>query len=247
MEEAGFNRDRIVKETKIGKYKCIVNVNILSVGYDNPRIDLIGILRPTNSPVLHVQALGRGSRAHPEKVSCLVLDFAGNTSRLGPINDPFIKMKGKGKEGGDPIMKDCPDCDSIVAPAVKICPDCGHKFKFRHGLYGNAITNDVIDDCKPHLVCVDDIFYDINTKVGSPNSVQVTYKCGALKVKEWICIEHRGFAKHKADHWVKFRGGIPCDTASELINISDTLRKPEEILIQRKGKYTTIKDAIFSP
>jgi DNA repair protein RadD len=155
-------------------------------------------------------------------------------------------MKGKGKEGGDPIMKDCPDCDSIVAPAVKICPDCGHKFKFRHGLYGNAVTEEVIDDCKPHLIYVDSVNYEINKKIGAPSTVKVTYSCGRVKVSEWICIEHSGFAKHKADHWIKFRGGIPCRTAEGLIGIADSLRQPEKILIQKKGKYTTIKDAIFS-
>jgi len=68
----------------------MVNVGVLTTGFDFPEIDLIIMLRPTNSPVLWVQMLGRGTRPADGKENCMVLDFAGNTPRLGPINDPMI-------------------------------------------------------------------------------------------------------------------------------------------------------------
>jgi DNA repair protein RadD len=108
-----------------GEARWIVNNNVLTTGYDDPRIDCIVMLRPTNSPGLWVQMLGRGTRpnyetgfdlqtttgrleaiAASDKQNCLVLDFAGNTMRLGPVNDPVIPSK-KGKGGGEPPVKIC--------------------------------------------------------------------------------------------------------------------------------------------
>lgn len=116
-----------------GAARWLVNNNVLTTGYDDPAIDCIVMLRPTNSPGLWVQMLGRGTRpfwapgsgygpsatfdletedgrlasiAASPKQNCLVLDFAANTLALGPINDPVIpKMKGKG--GGPPPVKFC--------------------------------------------------------------------------------------------------------------------------------------------
>lgn len=245
MNKLGFDRDKTVKESKDGKYKCVVNVNILTTGYDDPDIDLIALLRPTNSPVLHVQTLGRGGRISENKDNCLVLDFAGNTSRLGPINDPLVKKKGKGKEGGEPITKTCPECDSIIAPAVRICPDCGHKFKFEHGLSATAITAEVMDDGKDHWVNVEKVTYKKNPSAVGPSSVVVSYKCAGKNVNEWVCVEHKGFAKQKADHWVKYRGGEKSNTCEALMSQVEKLNKPKQILLRKQGKYYLIKDARF--
>lgn len=245
MKEFGFCRTATIDGYKNGKFKCLVNVNILTTGFDDPGIDLIAVLRPTQSPVLHVQMLGRGSRVEPSKKDCLILDFAGNTERLGPINNPLIKIKGKGSGDGEPITKTCPDCNSILPPAVRKCPDCGHRFTFQHGLTPTSSNADIIDDGKPHWLMVDNITYDLNSNIGTPSSVLVTYHCGNKKIKEWICVEHRGFAKHKADHWVKFRGGEKCNIASELIVQQNILLKPIKILVSKKAKYYVISDSYF--
>lgn len=245
MADSGFCRSGTIDSYKDNKYKCLVNVNILTTGFDDPEIDLIAVLRPTNSPVLHVQMLGRGSRVSEGKKECLVLDFAGNTERLGPINDPLVKIKGKGAEGGEPITKACPECNSILAPAVRKCPDCGHKFEFHHGLYLNSSNASIIDDGKPHWVMVDHVTYELNRNPGTPTSVKVVYTCGSKKINEWICVEHKGYAKHKADHWVKYRGGLPCKKAEDLMNQCLDLKTPFRILVAKKNKYYTISDSDF--
>jgi DNA repair protein RadD len=246
MDEQGLCRDETIQGLKDGNIRCIVNVNILTTGFDDPGIDFIAMLRPTSSPVLHVQAFGRGSRVCEGKVDCLILDFAGNTARLGPINDVTVKKAKKLAEGeGEPITKNCPDCQSILPAAVRKCPDCGHKFKFQHRLEAQASTRDVISDGKNHWVKVDHVFYEINRKFGAPDSVKVTYYCGGVTIDEWVCVEHKGFAKHKADHWVRFRGGSPCTTAVDLILQVDKISKPEKILVQKKGRYNMVKDAKF--
>ena len=85
-----FDRDTEIQKFKEGHYKAVVNVNVLTTGFDDPEIDLIALLRPTQSPVIHVQTIGRGLRISEGKKHCMILDFAGNTKRLGPINDVHI-------------------------------------------------------------------------------------------------------------------------------------------------------------
>jgi len=242
MKDIGLDRDKILKDYKDGKYKCLVNVNILTTGFDAPGVDLIAMLRPTNSPNLHVQTLGRGSRISTDKTECLVLDFAGNTNRLGPINNVLVKQKGKGKGGGEPITKTCPGCESILPPALKLCPDCGHEFQFEHGLKSEATNQYIIEDGEHKWLEVDGVTYVEHKKFGAPSSVKVTYICGSLTIAEWICIEHKGYAKNKADHWVKMRGGTPCSTAKELIDQYKMLTVPVKILVKASGKYHTIKE-----
>ena len=94
-------RDSRLAAFKAGELTALVNNNILTTGFDFPGIDLIGMLRPTMSPGLWVQMLGRGTRTAPGKDDCLVLDFAGNTMRLGPINNVQIPHSGERGKGRD--------------------------------------------------------------------------------------------------------------------------------------------------
>lgn len=245
MNINGFDRNVTVNKYRNNKYRCAVTVNVLSTGYDDPEIDLIAVVRPTQSPIFHVQGNGRGSRIFKGKKDCLVLDFAGNTARLGPINDPKIYIRGKGAGSGEPITKDCPICDSIVHASARKCQDCGYEFPIQHKLEQSASTDKIIEDGKAHWLHVDDVEYSIKRGYGTPNSFIATYICGNLEIPDWVFIEHRGYAKHKADHWVKFRGGRPCKTAQELMNQKSRLKKPRKILAQKKGKYYIISDAIF--
>ena len=73
----------------------------------------------------------------------------------------------------------------------------------------------------------------------------VTYHCGGAKFTEAVCVEHKGYAKHKADHWVKYRGGDKCKTAEDFMNQKDILSVPNRIQVQKKGNYKIIKDANF--
>lgn len=118
-------RDEDLAKFLSGEVRHCVNYGILTTGFDFPALDCIIMLRPTKSPGLWVQMLGRGTRpfyaegfdlstvggrlaaiAASEKQYCLVLDFAYNTANMGPINDPQLPKK-KGKGGGDAPIKTC--------------------------------------------------------------------------------------------------------------------------------------------
>lgn len=79
---------RLFKERKL---QVAVNVNVLSIGFDYPEIDCIILGRPTASLSLSYQQMGRGTRLHPNKESCLIIDFVGNTKRFGKIEDLRFK------------------------------------------------------------------------------------------------------------------------------------------------------------
>ena len=126
-----------IADFRSGQVRCLVSANQLTTGFDVPQIDLIAVLRPTVSPSLHVQMLGRGTRPCPGKVDCLVLDFAHNIARLGPINDPFLKeRKPKGelteeekqeeKEEAELLPRTCPNCGALLPPRTRSCPYCGY-------------------------------------------------------------------------------------------------------------------------
>ncbi len=99
-------RDRIIEDFKAKKYRYLVNVSVLTTGFDAPHVDVIAILRPTESVSLYQQIIGRGLRLDPNKTDCLVLDYAG----IGhDIYAPEITDK-KPKEESVPVLVQCPKC-----------------------------------------------------------------------------------------------------------------------------------------
>lgn len=110
--------------------RWLVSVSALTTGFDVPDVDVLCILRPTKSSALNVQILGRGTRVHPDKSDCLVLDYAGNIERCGPIDAPIIPER-KVAGGGPAPMRTCPCCEQECHASAKACPICGHEFAAR--------------------------------------------------------------------------------------------------------------------
>ncbi|MBR2514910.1 MAG: DEAD/DEAH box helicase [Halomonas sp.] len=105
---ASQERTSIIARFKARELKFLVNVAVLTTGFDAPHVDLIAILRPTESVSLYQQMVGRGLRLSPGKADCLILDYAGNPWDL------------YAPEVGEPK----PDSDS--EPVQVECPACGH-------------------------------------------------------------------------------------------------------------------------
>ena len=241
-----MNRDRVIQTYKEGHIRALVNVNVLTTGFDDPEIDLIALLRPTQSPVIHVQTIGRGLRSSPNKSHCLILDFAGNTERIGPINDVRIvksRRSKKDKEGGG-LTKRCPDCDTIHHIKAEKCIFCGYKFPIKTRLQSKSSNADVIATKKTKWFDVNKIQYAIHHKPNSPDSLKVTYECGPRIFREWICLDHRGFAGHKAKHWANFRG-VDARTVEDLFDKRHNLKQPKRIKIDTRGKYPDVTDFDF--
>ncbi|WP_104037653.1 DEAD/DEAH box helicase [Vibrio jasicida] len=99
-------RDAIIQSFKNREIKYLVNVSVLTTGFDAPHVDLIAILRPTESVSLYQQIVGRGLRLSEGKTECLVLDYAGNSYDLyqPEVGDP------KPDSTGEVITIPCPAC-----------------------------------------------------------------------------------------------------------------------------------------
>lgn len=107
-------RKQIVADFKAMKFKYLVNVAVYTTGFDVPSVDLIAILRPTESASLLQQIIGRGMRLHQDKQDCLVLDYADNIERHQLESDLFSpQIKARSSKKGEPIEIRCPLCSSI--------------------------------------------------------------------------------------------------------------------------------------
>ena len=105
-------RDEILRRFKAKEIKYLVNVAVLTTGFDAPHVDCIAILRKTESAGLWTQIMGRGLRLHEGKQDCLVLDYTTNIDDHfpdGDLFDPKIEAK-RAKEKGDGMEAECPEC-----------------------------------------------------------------------------------------------------------------------------------------
>jgi DNA repair protein RadD len=124
---------------------------------------------------------------------------------------------------------------------------CGYHFpEVQTIVHTQAAALDIISgrtDLSPQWIDVTGVSYARHTKEGSPDSLRVTYQCGLLQHREWICLEHQGGIKNKAIAWWKRRmvvGGVIPPTVNQAVNLSFTLDTPAQIAVRPSGKYTEI-------
>jgi superfamily II DNA or RNA helicase len=86
-------RQDILARFKANEFRALVNVGVLTTGFDAPITDAIICFRPTHSKVLWQQMLGRGMRLYAGKGDCLLLDYVGNLERLGGVGVVLDKIK----------------------------------------------------------------------------------------------------------------------------------------------------------
>ncbi len=239
--------DKNIFKFKNSEIKFLLNVNSLTTGFNEKAIDCIVLLRSTVSPGLLLQAVGRGFRLHPDKKDCLILDFGRNIERLGPIDKlRVVSKKKKKKEKQDPIVKECPECRSLLYIQAKVCPDCGYDFpieeKPKHE--ETACNKDVLSVYKkPEELIVKDVSYWKHQKKGKIPTLRVDYYISDfMKYSKWICIEHDGYAKRKAFEWLRnvTDNYNEISTIEDALELSNNFKKPETITVDINGKYPEI-------
>lgn len=102
-------RDAIIQKFKQRALKFLVNVSVLTTGFDAPHVDLIAVLRPTESVSLYQQIVGRGLRLAEHKKDCLILDYTGQGHS---IFNPEIDDDRPNNESV-PVKITCPECGFI--------------------------------------------------------------------------------------------------------------------------------------
>ena len=262
-----------------GKPKALVNVDTLTTGFDCTDLDLLAILRPTMSPGLWVQILGRGTRPHYApgfdlttregrlaaiqaggKPNCMVLDFAGNTARLGPINRVQVPPPPGQKKNSAPPAKICPaDCEDpkgnkgcgcYIWAASLVCEHCGYEFPPpKHKLTAAASSETLIAGVDEQFdireLDVGSVTYSKHVKRSNKTeSLKVTYLCGLLAHTEYVSIEGKGNARSRAERWWMDRthGLLPPNTVDEALHLAKQgiLAEPKKITVRFDTQYPQI-------
>ena len=131
----GERRD-VLAAYSAGKAQVVVNVAVLTEGWDHPPTSCVVLLRPSSFKSTMIQMVGRGLRtvAPAEfpgivKRDCIILDF-GTSSQIHGCLEQDANLDLQPGEGDAPT-KTCPSCEAEVPISVMECPICGHVFEPR--------------------------------------------------------------------------------------------------------------------
>jgi len=249
-------REQIIKDFKEGKIKAVTNNNVLTVGFDSPNIDLIAMVRPTESPGLYLQMGGRGLRLKDHTDHCLILDFAGIIERHGPITDVQIPGR-KSDEPGIPPSKICPECDSIIAAQCRVCPDCGNVFDLNKQIKEWKLHHDDIMGLLPKEFPVSSwVWCKYTSRKSGIEMLRVSYYGEALSdtpMNEYLAVMHSGYAGHKAMETLRIiakESGVDImkyDSLDALSTAMTASYKPDLIEYKKDGRYDRIVNRRWEP
>jgi DNA repair protein RadD len=259
-------RDKAIEDFRAGTISSLVSVGVLTTGFDAPNADCLVCLRPTMSPGLWVQMVGRITRNAPGKTDALVLDFTANTATHGPVD--LITIDGEGRpetkrsricaycfETFDPRLDVCPHCHRAVTKncgvcfkpvlvSLRVCPECGADFSrpmvAKHET--KATSASILSGAGgSHEVDVDWWKWVAHQKEGKPRCLRVEYQCGLMVYSDYVCPEHGGFASDKARQWFKNNGLANIRTVSDALASFSCVQAPKKIRVSREGKYWRVR------
>ena len=139
-------REQILQDFKAQRIKYLVNVDVLTTGFDASHVDVIAVLRATESAGLLQQIIGRGLRLHEDKTDCLVLDYADNIENHcpdGDVFDPKISVYVSKKEKITTSVK-CPTCSTINEFGLRNNPEGFERHE--HGYFLDLAGQPVMTD-----------------------------------------------------------------------------------------------------
>lgn len=126
-------RKKLYADLGTGKLLVLTSCNVISIGFDEPSVEVGLMLRPTQSRSLHIQQIGRVMRISPHtgKTCGIILDQAGNLQRLGfpeDVTEYTLPTSRNPQQSSTTPMKKCPLCNRVVWTFVHECPDCRYEW-----------------------------------------------------------------------------------------------------------------------
>ena len=275
-------RDDKRKAWEESEYRCLINVGLYTTGYDFPALDLLAIVKSTQSTAWWVQVCGRGTRcvyysyeypqtkderllaiAEGPKQDCLVLDFGGNTRRLGPINAPIIpkpRRKGDKEDETEAPVKTCPTCQTYNHTRASHCVICGYEFPPPESLNASASDDDIMvkDAQEPNVVEIDVLSVTYRKKISKNGRVYLrcTYSTIGKRYHDTVFIgSDEPVLRNRADKWwwhrVKDRKGLNQKTYDypkdiyEATERTGELKVPQLIRVDINKEYPDVLGADF--
>ncbi|MCB1353518.1 MAG: DEAD/DEAH box helicase [Rhodobacteraceae bacterium] len=128
-------RKMVLEAYASGEVQVIVNVAVLTEGWDHPPTSCVVLLRPSSYKSTMIQMVGRGLRTvdpaeHPGvvKTDCIVLDFGISSLTHGTLEQD-VDLDGRDPTPGEAPTKTCPECEAEIPLASRQCPICGYEFQ----------------------------------------------------------------------------------------------------------------------
>lgn len=247
-------RTETIRAFKAQELRCLVSVGVLGVGFDAPHCDLIALLRPTLSARLYLQQVGRGLRICEGKKDALILDFSGNIERHGSIDALRITNDGKrDTEPGQAPVKTCPACREILPLSAIVCNGCGREFPREPAKHDHKAAEAqplaIMSEEWVDVVTVDWFAYlKKGAPDGAPKTLRMVYMYGLHQsISEYICIEHSGYARKKAESWwlqTTGNNNCPSNAQAACAKLDDIgpehLRLPMKLHIRFGGQWPEI-------
>ena len=246
-ETPSEERKAIFAAYRTGEIRCLTGVNVFSVGFDIPQVDLIALLRPTCSPGLLIQQVGRGTRKAAGKIDCLIFDFAGNIRRHGPVDS--IHVNGRtAASPGDVLTKTCPECQEENLLAARECSCCGHVFVSAPRRPKHAASADLVPILSGETIWlpVRHSEFRAHQKLNNPAApptLRVDHLSGFSAYSEYVSFESgNSGARYYAGQWWCAHGGnnpAPLRVAEALARRNE-LDCVTEIAVDRDGRWWRI-------
>ena len=246
-------RDRIVRDFRAGKIRCLTSVGVLSTGFNVPEVDLIALLRPTQSAGLYVQQVGRALRRAPGKADAIVLDYAGLVRMHGPVDAVTARSVALGPAmAGMARAKPCPGCGALIALNASTCEACWVEPETADAEAPHAAS---AEDGLPILSEAISVWREVvSWRLGrgpggsGPDRLEVSLRWQGGGCRVEVCLEHSGHAREKAVLWWRAFGGaepVPMSIAAALER-ADELECPEALKIDAAGRLSESVTVRFS-
>lgn len=131
-ETPDAERRAALERFRKGQTRVITSVDLFIEGLDVPAVDVVQLLRPTQSLIVYLQAVGRGFRPAEGKNRLTIIDHVGNWHRHGlpdaerewALEGRERKPRGRKEEESLPPMRQCDKCYTVFRPQA-MCPNCG--------------------------------------------------------------------------------------------------------------------------
>ncbi|MFE1597242.1 DEAD/DEAH box helicase [Methylobacterium sp. ID0610] len=240
------SRDRIVQAFRDGQIRCLTSVGVLATGFNVPEVDLVALLRPTQSTGLYVQQVGRALRRAPGKEDALVLDYAGLVRMHGPIDSVTARTAAavRGRES-EMRAKACPGCGALIALNASTCEACW-------------VEPEAEEETEPkHEAAAEDTLPILSERVtaalrmqagwhrvrdwypqAAPGGLDLVLACEPGEERIRLDLEASGYAREKAVRWWRGLGGerdAPA-SADEALERWHELARPALLRIRPAGR-----------
>lgn len=235
-----------------GELQVIANMGVLTEGWDSTAVDCILLCRPTLSPALYVQMVGRGLRPHPGKKDLLILDLGNNCRYHGDPDHPHVHVPNGKKKKSLPLdtvrARACPNCGLLNPLGAAECSHCGYLWP-PEVLMEAAVPQEMRElEWAPKRVRVLRWKGVVHRSARGNWMIRLMLDCRnggreAITVSEFLDIEGQASAwsKDRAQRIWRAFGREPVPTSiEEARRRLGELSLPPEVTIKKRGKYYNI-------